>query len=154
MPAWAKVLIAIAAVIAVALAGATAAGFLWMKRNAPKITGNIRQAASEGTRVGENGTGDRCVQEALQRASSGGPFLGQVYVQTFTRSCLDATRTPPALCATAPPVTSIVKAAIWPGNQCAKLGKRHSQNCIAIMNAVLEHCSDPRTNTGTIPEKE
>lgn len=142
MPTWAKVLIGILVAGVIVVAAVIAAGVVWVKRNAPDVAKRMEAAQAEGTMVGEKSTGDQCVALALGKLGKQQGIFDQVYLQGFTRSCLEAATSPPALCASAPASTEILKAATWSVEQCEKVGRRGSQPCARIMQTVLEHCTN------------
>lgn len=135
MPTWAKVLLAIFAILVVLFAVCGLIAFRWVTKNKDQIVA----ARNEGIEFGRGKDYVQCTDAAFARLGSSS-VSAQIQTRMYADGCYSSASKSEELCANIPPATEIMKAAKWNVEQCHKRGIANEQGCIQVMQALGEAC--------------
>ena len=146
MPGWLKVLLIIAIIIIVLIAGVVGAGIYWWARNKDALVARAKEVATEGKDFGSHSDNQACVDESIARYKRE-PGLGNgISSGIFMRTCLDASSPTPGFCGEVPKVSDFMKSARWRRDQCERIGLAQDSYCQQLFQQVQSFCEEGNTS--------
>jgi len=138
MPTWAKVLLAIFAIIAALLIAAGFIGYHWVMKNKDQLMASRK----EGAAFGRDKDAAQCIDTALSKID--GTLTKTIAARTFVAGCLTTASGMSELCATIPPRDEFMKRAKWTLDQCRDRGTVDQQGCSQVFQEVEQYCAHRR----------
>ena len=138
MPTWAKVLLAIFAIIAALLIAGGFIGYHWVMKN----KGQLMVSRKEGAAFGRDKDAAQCIDTALSRID--GSLTKTIAARTFVAGCLTTASGTSELCATIPPPDEFMKRARWAIDRCRERGSVDQQGCTQVFQEVEQSCARRR----------
>jgi hypothetical protein len=139
MSTTAKVLITIAVVFVMIVAGLIAFGVYWFSRHGQELVEQGERVVQEGTEYGKTTDEQGCLDKAIARYKENQGFVGSISAGIFLRTCLDESRPTPGFCDQVPGPTEFFKSSSWQSEQCKQAGISDS-HCNQIFGQVQEYC--------------
>jgi len=109
--------------------------------NKDKIVEGGKQGIEEGEAFGKAHAQNDCVTEAVRRNAACSGVFCEAGVNIFVNACLNAAAPEAATCAGVPEPTEIFKAVAWEKDRCTEAGRKGSEPCRRLMQAVLTYCN-------------
>jgi len=136
MPAWAKIILVVAALFIVSIVVIGVVAYHSLKTHGPELTAAVKKAKDDGAAYGAGKAPADCVDEALRRADRS--FTGQIRTRMFADACLKASAAPAGYCDGVP--SGIIATAKWANEQCLHRSLGGDQVCVQVYTAVGDYC--------------
>src|ERR1051326_745954 len=132
MPTWAKVLLAIFAILVALFAVCGFIAYRWVTKNKDQILASRNQ----GIEFGKGKDYVQCTDAALARL--GNSMTEQLQARMYADGCYSSATKSEELCASVPPRRESMQTAQWNVEQCRKSGVAHQQACRHGFPALAE----------------
>ncbi len=140
MPRWLKVVLIIIGCFMFLCLASAGAGYLWFNENKEKLKGVGERAKKEAAAFAYNHDAEECVDEALRRLENHRSIVEQAEHKLFLKACLEKAARPPQFCVGVPPRSEFLAGAAWASERCEAKGKTNDQECIRLMQVIIETC--------------
>lgn len=141
MPRWLKVVLIVFGCIALLCLVSAGAGYWWIQQNKDKLKGVSERMKQEASAFAYNHDAEECVDEALRRLEGHRGIVEQAEHKIFFKACLEKAKRPPQFCDGVPPRSEFMASAAWASERCEAKGKSNDQDCIRLMQGILEACA-------------
>lgn len=149
MPRWLKILLIVAIVVVVLVAGVIGTGVVWWMKNKDALMARAKEVVAEGKEYGKNSENQACVDEAISRYKKEPGFASAMSNNFFLRACLEASKPTPGFCDSVPRATEFMKSAEWQGDQCRRVDLSKDSYCRQLFQPVQQFCEHGARSTTT-----
>ncbi len=119
-----------------------AAGYFFVKSQAPGLVENSRKTIEEGAKYGRGKKDALCVTHVMKRAQPCGEYelKCQVGNAVYLQACLKASQPTTAFCAAVPSESQLMESVKWRVAVCKSYPKVKPRVCQSIQAMVQKHC--------------
>ena len=142
MPGWVKVLLIIAILVVLLVAGVVGGGaFLWY-RYRDTVVAKTKSITEESQQFGRHTDNQGCVDEALSRYRKDPGLSSAISSSLFMRFCLDASRPTKGFCDDVPKQLEFMKSVQWRMAKCQEVRMQSDSNCPQLFAPVQQFCEE------------